>query len=247
MTDASAAALTAREQDLAGQRLIVIGGSCGIGLKTAQLARARGAAIILVARDPDPLHRAGLELEAGISAFDATDFDRLGRFFDALPEPVDHVVVTGRAPGAVPQGEFDLHTARRDVDLHLLLPLHIARRAAHALRPAGSLLLIGGAAARRGTADAMAAALTAARPALTRSLALDLAPVRVNAITASFTSTPPSAAPSGQPSDRGRSTLLAERSVGPADLAALAVHLMLDTAVTGATVDIADGRRYVPE
>ena len=76
-----------RERDLRGQTVVVIGGSSGIGLETARLARASGANIILTARDPDRLHRAGLELGASIAAFDATDFDRLGRFFDALPTP----------------------------------------------------------------------------------------------------------------------------------------------------------------
>jgi NADPH:quinone reductase-like Zn-dependent oxidoreductase len=76
-----------RERDLIGQTVLVIGGSSGIGLETARLARAQGAGIILTARDPDRLHRAGLELGASIAAFDATDFGRLERFFDALPGP----------------------------------------------------------------------------------------------------------------------------------------------------------------
>src|SRR5262249_51169193 len=50
------------ERDLLGQTVVVIGGSSGIGLETARLARAKGADIILTARDPDRLHRAGLEL-----------------------------------------------------------------------------------------------------------------------------------------------------------------------------------------
>src|SRR5580700_8636756 len=83
------------ERDLLGQTVMVIGGSSGIGLETARLARANGADIILTARNPDRLHRVGLELGASIAAFDATDFGRLGRFFDALPAPIDHVLVTG--------------------------------------------------------------------------------------------------------------------------------------------------------
>jgi hypothetical protein len=76
-----------REQDLLGQTVVVIGGSSGIGLETARLARARGADLILTARDPDRLHRVGLELKASIAAFDVTNSDRLGRFFDALSTP----------------------------------------------------------------------------------------------------------------------------------------------------------------
>ena len=115
-----------REQDLLGQTVLVIGGSSGIGLETARLARAKGADIILTAREPDRLHRAGLELGASIAAFDATDFDRLERFFDALPAPIDHLLITGPGPHYAPLAEFDLDAARRDVDAHLLLPLQVA-------------------------------------------------------------------------------------------------------------------------
>ena len=84
-----------REPQLAGQILVVIGGSSGIGLETARRAREEGADVIITARNPDRLRRVGLELGASIAAFDATDFDRLGQFFDALPPPIDHLLVTG--------------------------------------------------------------------------------------------------------------------------------------------------------
>ena len=213
-----------RERDLLGQAVVVIGGSSGIGLETARLARAKGADIILTGRDPDCVHRAGLELRASIAAFDATDFDRLGRFFNALPAPVDHLLVTGLSPGYTPLNEFDVDAARRDVDAHLLLPLQVARHAASKVRPGGTLLFFGGTGSRRTAAGrAFTAALTAALPAMTKSLALEVAPVRVNLIAAGFA------------------------DVGPADIAALAVHLMTNTAVTGATFDIDGGRQLIGE
>src|SRR5215470_9258569 len=138
-----------RERDLLGQTVLVIGGSSGIGLETARLARAKGAGVILTARNPDRLHRAGLELEASIAAFDATDFGRLERFFDALHTPIDHLLVTGPGPCHAPLAGFDLDAARRDVDAHLLLPLQIARHAAGRVRPGGTLLFIGGVGGRR--------------------------------------------------------------------------------------------------
>jgi NAD(P)-dependent dehydrogenase (short-subunit alcohol dehydrogenase family) len=124
-----------REQQLAGQTLVVIGGSSGIGLETARRARQEGADVVLTARNPDRLHRVGLELGASIAAFDATDFDRLERFFDELPTPIDHVLVTGPGPYYAPLADFDFEKARRDVDAHLLLPLHVARDAASKIRP----------------------------------------------------------------------------------------------------------------
>jgi NAD(P)-dependent dehydrogenase (short-subunit alcohol dehydrogenase family) len=105
-----------RKRDLLGQTVVVIGGSSGIGLETARLARAKGAAVIITARDPDRLHRVGLELGASIAAFDATDFDRLDRFFDALSTPIDHLLVTGPGPSYAPLPQFDVQAARRDVD-----------------------------------------------------------------------------------------------------------------------------------
>ena len=239
-----------RERDLHGQTVAVIGGSSGIGLETARLARANGADIILTARNPDRLHRAGLELEASIAAFDATDFARLGRFFDALPAPINHLLVTGPGLCHPPPAGSCLDAARRDLDAHLLLPLQIARHTAGKIRPAGTLLFIGSTGGRRAAAGpALIAAITAALPALTRSLALQVAPVRVNLIATGFAGTPSSASPPGDRIDQRReqlrTTLPIGRVVGPADIAALAIHLMANTAITGATFDIDGGQQLV--
>jgi NAD(P)-dependent dehydrogenase (short-subunit alcohol dehydrogenase family) len=238
------------ERDLLGQTVLVIGGSSGIGLETARLARAKGAHVILTARDPDRLHRVGLELGASIAAFDATDFDRLERFFDALSRPIDHVLVTGPGPYYAPLAEFDVQAARRDLDAHLLLPLLVARHAAGKVRPGGTLLFMSGTGGRR-TAPGLSliSALTAALPAMTKNLALELAPVRVNLIAAGFVDTPLSASLLGDQLDARReqlrTTLPIGRVVGPADIAALAVHLMTNTAVTGATVDVDGGQQLI--
>jgi NAD(P)-dependent dehydrogenase (short-subunit alcohol dehydrogenase family) len=239
-----------REQQLAGQTLVVIGGSSGIGLETARRAREEGADVIITARDPDRLRRAGLELGASVAAFDATDFDRLERFFDELPTPIDHVLVTGPGPYYAPLADFDFEKARRDVDAHLLLPLHVARDAASKIRPGGTLLFMGGTGGRRPAPGlSLISALTAALPAMTKNLALELAPVRVNLIAAGFVDTPLSAAILGDELDARReelrTTLPIRRVVGPTDIAALAVHLMTNTAVTGATFDIDGGQQLV--
>ena len=166
-----------RERGLLGQTVVVIGGSSGIGLETARLARANGADIILTARNPDRLHRAGLELEASIAAFDATDFARLGRFFDALPAPINHLLVTGPGPCHPPPAGSGLDAARGAVEAYLL-PLQIAWHAASKVRPGGTLLFTGGVGGRHTAAGpALIVPLTAALPAMTRSLALEVAPV----------------------------------------------------------------------
>ena len=241
-----------RVTPLAGATVLVIGGSAGIGLETARLAREQGADLILTARDPDRLHQAGLDLGAGIAAFDATDFGRLATFFGELPAPIDHVLVTGPGPSYALLEDFDIDAARRDIDAHLLLPVQIARNAVGRVRPGGTLLFMGGTGGRH-TAPGLSliSALTAAMPALTRNLALELAPVRVNLIAAGFVDTPLSARLLGDRLDERRQqlrdTLPIRRVVGPADIAALAVHLMANSAVTGATFDIDGGQQLVEQ
>ncbi len=132
------------ELELAGQTLVVIGGSSGIGLETARRAGDEGADLIITARNADRLHRVGLELGASIAAFDATNFDRLGRFFDELPTPIDHVLVTGPGSCYAHLAEFNFEDARRDVEAQILLPLQVARNAASKVRPGGTLLFLGG-------------------------------------------------------------------------------------------------------
>jgi NAD(P)-dependent dehydrogenase (short-subunit alcohol dehydrogenase family) len=239
-----------RGQNLLGQTVVVIGGSSGIGLETARLAHDKGADVIITARNPDRLHTVGLELGASVAAFDAIDFDRLAEFFDTLSKPIDHVLVTGPGPYYAPLAEFDVDEARRDVDAHLMLPILIARHATSKVRPGGTLLFLSGTGGRRTAAGlTLISALTAALPALTKNLALELAPVRVNLIAAGFVDTPLSATLLGDQLDARReqlrTTLPIGRVVGPADVAALALHLMTNTALTGATFDIDGGQQLV--
>ena len=240
------------EPELRGQTVVVIGGSAGIGLETARRARAEGADVILTARNPERLQRAASELGAlSTAAFDATDAVSLERFFGGLPTPIDHVMVTAGRPYYARLSDMDFTEARRLLDEHLLLAFQIGRHAADRVRPEGTLLFMGGTGARRpGVGLALASAVTAALPALVASLALELAPVRVNLIAAGFVDTPLSASyfsPDGLQARREelRATLPIGRVVGPADVAALAVHLMTNSALTGATYDIDGGQQFV--
>jgi NAD(P)-dependent dehydrogenase (short-subunit alcohol dehydrogenase family) len=251
MTTANTVSPTLREPQLLGQTVVVIGGSSGIGLETAKRARAEGADVVLTGRNPERLQHAALELDAlSSAAFDATDFDRLERFFDELPKPVDHVMVTAGGLYYARLTDIDFEQARRNVDQHLWLPLHVARNAAAKVRPGGTLLFTGGTGGRRPAVGmALSSTFTAALPALTKVLALELAPVRVNLIAPGFVDTPLSATLLGdrldERRDQLRTTLPIGRVVGPADIAALAVHLMTNTALTGATYDIDGGQQLI--
>ena len=144
--------------------------------------------------------------------------------------------------------ELDIGKIRQGVE-RIVLSIEIARLAKDALQPSGSLVLIGGTGGRRPSAGPLISAVTAAMPALARSLALELAPIRVNVIAPGFVDTPLSAAILGAELDARREQLRASlpirRVVGQQDVAALAIDLMTNTAVTGATFDIDGGQQLV--
>jgi NAD(P)-dependent dehydrogenase (short-subunit alcohol dehydrogenase family) len=240
-----------REPQLAGQTVVLLGGSAGIGLETARLARGEGADVILVGRNPERLEQAAREVEArSTAAFDATDVAALERFFEDLPRPIDHVLVTAGGPHYGPLAEMDFAEARRTVEEHLWLPLQLARIAVGKVRPGGSLVFMSGTGGRRSAVGlTVGGTLTVGALALTRNLALEIAPIRVNTIAAGFVDTPLSASILGDQLEARRAelreTLPIGRVVGPEDVAALAVHLMTNTALTGATYDIDGGQQLV--
>jgi NAD(P)-dependent dehydrogenase (short-subunit alcohol dehydrogenase family) len=240
-----------REPELLGQTVVLIGGSSGIGLETARRARSEGADVVLTARDPERLERAALEVDArSTAAFDAFDPAALERFFNGPPRAIDHVLVTAGGPHYGPLLEMDGARVREAVGEHLALALEVARHARGKMRPGGTLLLMSGTGGRRISRGlGIMSAATAAIPPFTAALALELAPVRVNVIAAGFVDTPLSASLLGDGLEARReelrSTLPIGRVVGPADVAALAVHLMVNTAVTGATYDIDGGQQFV--
>ena len=133
---------------------------------------------------------------------------------------------------------------------HVVQSLDVARSAAPKMRPGGSLLIMGGTGGRKISRElGLFSAATAVLPPFTAALALQLAPVRVNLIAAGFVDTPLSASLLGDGLEARReelrTTLPIGRVVGPADVAALAVHLMTNTALTGATYDIDGGQQFV--
>jgi NAD(P)-dependent dehydrogenase (short-subunit alcohol dehydrogenase family) len=132
---------------------------------------------------------------------------------------------------------------------HVVLALAVARQIVGRMRTGGTLLLMGGTGGRRIRGDVgLISAASAALPPLTATLALVLAPIRVNLIAAGFVDTPLSATLLGDGLDARRDALRATLPIGrvvrPADVAALAVHLMSNTALTGATYDIDGGQQF---
>ena len=239
-----------REPELLGQTIVVIGGSAGIGFETARRASVEGAKVILAARDPERLKYAATELDAwSTAAFDATDPVALERFFGDLPV-IDHVMVTAGRPYYGRLVDMDLGNVRDLIGEHLSQALFVARNAINKVRPGGTLIFMGGTGARRPAIGlSIASAVTAALPALIANLAIEMSPIRVNLIAAGFVDTPLSAELLGDQLDKRRhqlrATLPIGRVVGPADVAALAVHIMTNSALTGATYDVDGGQQFL--
>jgi NAD(P)-dependent dehydrogenase (short-subunit alcohol dehydrogenase family) len=251
MTTETATPAATREQPLRGQTVVVLGGSSGIGLEVGRLARAEGADVVLTGRNAERLRGAASEVGArSSSAFDATDPSALDRFFAELDDPVDHVMVTAGAPHYARLADMDHDQMREALDGHLMLALDIARNAPGHVRPGGSLVFVGGTGGRRPAIGlAIVSTVTIAMPALIAGMALELAPIRVNLVAPGFVDTPLSASLLGDKLDERRdelrTTLPIGRVVGPADVAALAVHLMTNTALTGATYDVDGGQQLL--
>ena len=174
MTAATTSESVAREPRLLGQTVVVIGGSAGIGLETARLARSEGADVVLTGRNPERLEQAARELSARSSAaFDADDAAAVKRFFDDLPGRIDHVLVaayTRRSYGPMldsPSEETGQGIGRRVTQV-----LEIARNAAPKMRRGGTLLLTGGSVRKFSREAGITPAAFAVLPPFTAALAL---------------------------------------------------------------------------
>jgi NAD(P)-dependent dehydrogenase (short-subunit alcohol dehydrogenase family) len=250
MTTATTSVRTERRPALVGQTVVVIGGSSGIGLETARRARTEGADVVLTGRDPERVQRAAVDLDAlSTAAFDANDPAALAQFFANLPKSIDHVLVTAGGPHYGRLLETKSDDLRHALSDHLVLAVETARNAVNKVRPGGTLLFMSPEAGHPSVGTGSESTVAAAFPALTANLALEIAPVRVNLIAAGFIDTPLSASLLGgdleKRRDQLRATLPIRRVVGPADVAMLAVHIMSNTALTGATYKIDGGERLV--
>ncbi|MEU4194190.1 SDR family oxidoreductase [Kribbella sp. NPDC026611] len=235
---------------LHGQTVVVVGGSAGIGLETARQARELGAAVVLTGRDQEKLAAAAADVGAeSTAAFDANDSAQLEDFFAGVGT-VDHVMVTAGGPYYAPLADMDFDEARRALQEHPMLMVGVARYTIGKIRPGGSLSFMGGTGGRHPARGiGITSAMTAALPALTASLALEIAPTRINLIAAGFVDTPLSASLLGDQLDDRRAELRANLPIGrvvqAGDVAALAIHLMTNTALTGATYDIDGGQQLL--
>lgn len=168
-----------------GERVLVLGGTSGIGLAVAALAAERGASVTVASSRTASVERALSELPAGVTGevADLGDPAATTALLDGVG-PIDHLVFTaGEALTLITVDAMDLDAARAAFGLRYFGALAAVTAAVPHLRPGGSIVLTTGVAADRpGPGWSVAASICGAVVSLTRSLAVELAPLRVNAV-----------------------------------------------------------------
>src|SRR6202048_4188273 len=173
---------------LAGKKVVVVGGSSGIGLATAELAKREGADVILASRNVDRLDAVAAKLNAIAIPADVTSDESIVNLFRRCG-PVDHVVVTAAQLRSGPFKTVSMDDVRATMEGKFWGAWRVARSAE--IRPGGSLTLVSGYLSIRPRPNsAIISVANGALESLTRALALELAPVRCNAVSPGIIDTP---------------------------------------------------------
>ncbi len=171
---------------LQGARILVIGGGSGIGFAVARAARDEGAGVMIASTNAEKLAAAAGRLGGAETAvLDLTDEAGLKAFFDSSGS-FDHIVTTAGDWGSArraPIGEMDLAAAEALFRVRFWGAVALAKHGARCLPPGGSLTLTGGMSAHRPQkGSSIATAMAGSVEHLAIGLAVDLAPIRVNAV-----------------------------------------------------------------
>jgi NAD(P)-dependent dehydrogenase (short-subunit alcohol dehydrogenase family) len=241
--------------DITNRKIVVVGGSSGMGLGIVRAALAKGAEVVIVGRSQERLERVASEFAetncVQTVAADVTCEDDVRGLFEAVGH-FDHLVVTA-ASNLVYQSihELDLDAARRTIDAKLIAALLLAKHAAAHIDEHGSITFTAGIAAERPMPTAaVVAAVNGALFSLTYALAISLAPVRVNAISPGWIDTPvwdTSALGANKPAmfEQMAQRLPARRIGRPEDIGHAVLFLMENEFTTGTILRVDGGHRLV--
>ena len=168
---------------LTDKKVLVIGRPSGIARAIVEASRGSGAQVIAAGRDPAKLGQAYAGTGVRVEAVDLTSDASIAGLAGSL-DRVDHVVSTASARARGRLGELERDDVRLSFDTKVIGPLMLAKHLRSKINPAGgSLVLFSGVAAFQIHAGTLAVAITnGAADTLTRSLAVEMAPIRVNAI-----------------------------------------------------------------
>jgi NAD(P)-dependent dehydrogenase (short-subunit alcohol dehydrogenase family) len=178
---------------LNGQRVVVLGGTSGIGLAAAEAAARDGATAVVVSSSPAKVEAALARLPQGAEGHVVDLLDEAAvRGFFAEIGAFDHLVYTaGETLKLGPLADTSLAAARQFFELRYWGAFTAAKYGAPSIRPGGSIVFTSGiAGARPQPGWALGASICSAMEGLTRALAVELAPLRVNLVSPGFVRTP---------------------------------------------------------
>ncbi len=241
--------------DLARSKILIAGGSSGMGLALARHCLDAGARVIIAGRNEDRLAQARSSLGKSSAldtlAVDITQERQVVSLFERAG-PLDHIVSTAAdIEGAY---EFlpslDLKAVQRALESKVYGPLLLAKHGARKLAPAGSLTFVSGIAAYRPLPrGAAVAAVNAALEGLVKALAVELAPLRVNAVSPGWVDTPIWAFVAGDRKDEALGAMARKLPVGrvgrPEDIADALAFVMGNGFMTGSVLHVEGGHRLV--
>jgi NAD(P)-dependent dehydrogenase (short-subunit alcohol dehydrogenase family) len=169
-------------ESLQGKTVLVIGRGSGIAAAVVAAARAAGANVIAAGRDEEKLTSAYDDPGIAVETVDVTDDASIAALAERL-NGIDHVVCTASARARGRLADLDRDRVRLSLDTKVIGPLMLAKHLALKLNDGGSFVIFSGDAAFKIAVGTLAVAITnGAADTLTRSLAVELAPIRVNAI-----------------------------------------------------------------
>ena len=233
---------------LAGKQVLIIGGSSGIGLAAAKAAAEAGAHVTVAARTLARLESATATIghDAKARTIDTSDDDSVEEFF--RNSVWDHVVASAGAGGRGKLPDMKIADAQDAMNTKFWGYFRIGRAAK--ISPTGSLTFIGGKLGTRPTpGTALIASVNAAIEGLTRGLAVDLAPTRVNTISPGVIDTPLWDQMSPQAREamykKAAETLPARRIGQPEDVAQALIFLMTNPFATGTVLHLEGGALLV--
>ncbi len=235
---------------LRDQRIVVIGGSSGMGLATAKMAAAEGAAVVIASRSEERLWKAKAQINGNVEVLtlNVVDEESVRAFFEKVGN-FDHLTTPGNEAAMGAFLELGTKTARAAFDSKFWGQYHAAKYGAPKIRPGGSITFFSGIWSQRPVpGGSVITAINSAVEGLGRALALELAPVRVNTVSPGIVDTP---IYSGMPPEKKEAmfrevaaSLPAKRIGRPEDIAQTVLYLMCNGFATGSTLYVDGGATF---